>query len=110
MASEPPGDDARQKLLGRAALAEALAWSVWWRAELRRQGRPIAGGWPGTLSEARARVARRVHVELGRQLAPTAQEIERAARTAYSAARDDWNDAREPEIVDPDDAGGDPPR
>ncbi len=93
----------RQVLLTRTALAEALAWSAWWRTELQRQNRRLSGGWPGTLSEARARVVRRIALEHGPQLAVTAQEVERAARTVYGAARDQWNDHREPEVVDPDD-------
>lgn len=90
----------REALLARAATAEAIAWASWWRAELRRQERPLEGGWPGTLSEARARIVRRVAAELGPDFALTPQELDRTARTTYGAARRDWNDAVVPETFD----------
>lgn len=96
----PVSRAAREVLLARAAGAEAIAWASWWRAEMRRQRRPLEGGWPGTLSEARARVARRVAVELGPDFRLTPEELDGAARSAYAAARRDWNDACVPESVD----------
>ncbi len=100
-----PTTGSRQVLLAWAARAEACAWTSWWVGELRRQNRPIAGGWPGTLSEARVRVARRIAVELGPQLAATRQEVEEAARVTYGAARDEWNESREPEAAESDPQG-----
>jgi hypothetical protein len=97
-----PTAAARQVLLDRTARAEATSWASWWRNELHRQNRPVAGGWPGTLSEARVRVARRIAVELEPDLAATRQEVEQAARAAYGAARDEWNESREPEIAEAD--------
>ncbi len=91
------GLDERQALLERTARAEASAWASWWRAELLRQGRPMAGGWPGTLSEARSRMARRIAADLGSDFAPTTHELDRAAREAYGAARRDWNETSEPD-------------
>lgn len=93
----PLADDVRRALLETAAFAEATAWASWWRAELSRQSRPIAGGWPGTLSEARTRMARRIASELGADFALTAQELDRAARFAYGAARREWNANCEPD-------------
>jgi hypothetical protein len=102
-ASDPARPALRQVLLAQTAQAEAIAWTAWWRNELRRQNRPVSGGWPGTLSEARVRVARRIAVEHGPTLAATRNEVESAAREAYGAARDAWNDSREPEPAEPDD-------
>ncbi|HEU5058753.1 MAG TPA: hypothetical protein VFU21_19605 [Kofleriaceae bacterium] len=89
--------DARKALLERAAHAEGSAWAAWWRVELRRQKRFQAGGWPGTLSEARIRVARRVAAELGPAFGATREELEVAARSAYAIARREWNDTCDPE-------------
>jgi hypothetical protein len=97
-----PVAESRKELLERAAHAEGSSWASWWRVELRRQNRALAGGWPGTLSEARVRVARRIAVELGRAFDATRQELELAARFAYGIARREWNDTCEPEAADSD--------
>ena len=95
-----PNAEARQALLERAAQAEGSAWADWWRGELRRQHRAFAGGWPGTLSEARVRVARRIATELGAVFEASRVEIEVAARTAYGAARRAWNQTCERDDCD----------
>jgi hypothetical protein len=98
--SAQPVAEGRKALLERAAHAEGSAWASWWRVELRRQSRVLTGGWPGTLSEARVRVARRIAVELGAAFHATREELELAARDAYSVARREWNDSCEPEEAD----------
>lgn len=90
----------RRELLDRAARGEGFAWASWWRSELGRQSRRLAGGWPGTLTEARVRVARRIAVELGPEFGLTAEELEEAARSAYRTARHEWNESCEPEHLD----------
>ncbi len=63
-----------------------------WAAEVREQtvadNRRVSGGWPGTLSEARARVARLAarlpHLDVA------ATEREEAARALYDSARAWW--------------------
>lgn len=97
-----PVTDARRALLERTAHAEGCAWASWWRGELQRQRRSQSGGWPGTLSEARVRVARRIAVDLGPAFDATRQELEVAARSAYGIARREWNDTCEPERGDGD--------
>lgn len=92
--------DTRQALLERAAHDEGSAWVDWWRRELRRQKRTAAGGWPGTMSEARVRIARRIAVELGPAFEANRTELEVAARAAYGAARRAWNETCEPEGSD----------
>ena len=64
--------------------------------------RPVAGGWPGTLSEARVRVGRRIASELGPAFAATAEELMDAARAAYGTARREWNECSERERPEED--------
>jgi len=92
-----PAADVRRELLDRAARGEGSAWASWWRTELGRQSRPLEGGWPGTLSEARIRVARRIAVELGPEFGLTSDELEEAARSANRTARAAWNESCAPE-------------
>jgi hypothetical protein len=89
--------DRRRVMLEDAASSEGTAWAEWWRVELRRQRRPVAGGWPGTLSEARARIVARILHEHGPQFSATAAEIESAARSTYGTAKRDWNDNCDPD-------------
>jgi hypothetical protein len=67
----------------KAALA-GVAWAVGVRAGLVADGREAEGGWPGTMTEARARAE-----ELCAQgLAPP--ERQRLGRILYAAARAEW--------------------
>lgn len=95
--SHPGAAELRRVQLGRVATAEASAWAAWWRGELSRQKRPLAGGWPGTLSEARVRVARRIAADLGAAFLTTREELDETARAAWGAARREWNDSCAPE-------------
>ena len=74
-------------------------WAEEWRADLRREGRPAAGGWPGTLREARVRVERFLLSEMSRRKMAAVTEAERevAARAAYASARHEWCRQAEPE-------------
>lgn len=86
------GIEARRALVVQAAVSAGDVWAKWWRAELERQGRQVAGGWPGTLSEARARVIEAVLPEV-RKLGMremTFEERELAAKTLYATARRRW--------------------
>jgi hypothetical protein len=94
---EPGADEHRAELLGRIALEAGIAWAVWWCDELRKERRPVAGGWPGTLSEARARIVARVSTELGRGFALTSAELHGMARTAYLKAKDEWQARAQPD-------------
>lgn len=91
-ATPPPGLESRRMVVERTASAAGESWARWWRSELERQGRAVAGGWPGTLSEARARVLEAVLPEvkkLGIQEL-TFDEREAAAKTLYATARRRW--------------------
>ena len=93
----PVGIESRRALVEKAATTAGEVWARWWRAELERQGRAAAGGWPGTLSEARARVLEAVLPDLRksgiREL--TFEERELAAKTLYATARRRWLSHRE---------------
>ena len=85
-------DEERRSLLDRSAVALGEAWAQRSREILSAEGRRPIGGWPGTMSEARARA--RVHLgsetvrqQLGRVVD---QEIEQAARATYARAREVW--------------------
>jgi hypothetical protein len=61
-------------------------------AALAEQGRPVAGGWPGTMVEARALIGGHLRVELdGRGLrTASSTELARAAEATYARARSEW--------------------
>lgn len=82
----------RETLLSSAALEIGAAWAESWALEIQRQGRPVAGGWPGTLREARARVLAYLDRELllRKMSRLSVEELGRATRAAYARARRDW--------------------
>jgi hypothetical protein len=55
--------------------------------DVRAQGRTVAGGWPGTRSEARHLVDQQV-ARIGSR--PTHDELEQLVNQAYARARDTW--------------------
>jgi len=90
---ERDGENAeRASLLEEAAIDAGNRWAAARRDELVREGRPVEGGWPGTLPEARVRVA----AHAGRALtaramsALTYDELGHAARVTYGEARRSW--------------------
>jgi hypothetical protein len=88
----PPDNHSRHALLERCAQSEGLLWATEALAGIHAQMRVARGGWPGTVSEARARVAGYLLPALARQgLAGTTEsERERAARCLYHSARAQW--------------------
>lgn len=80
--------DARSGKLEHAASIAAGSWARRRMDEVRAEGRAVAGGWPGTMREARGCV----RMELAREglLPASYEEIERVARRAYTRARDVW--------------------
>ena len=89
--------------LGVASSARARLVGSHWAAEVRAhtivdRGR-ACGGWPGTLSEARGRVAMALTPWLatqGQRLL-TFEQSERAARLVYASAREVWMAERQSE-------------
>ncbi len=98
-------------VLGRRAGLDALgalvgdAWAKHTLDELRREGRSPVGGWPGTISEARARLSSFRGPE-ARALGPLGHdEREYVARGLYARARTTWLAHAQP---DPDERPGRP--
>jgi hypothetical protein len=83
---------ARNGLLKGASEAAGASWAVEYLSALRASGRPIEGGWPGTLREARARILSNLPRELSaRGLLPLdAHEIGLAASITNAEAKRAW--------------------
>jgi hypothetical protein len=94
-----PRVERRRKLCQQRATVEGEAWAAQTRAFLTGERRAAAGGWPGTMSEARERVALiLVPWSSCEGLGPlTSNEREEAARTLYARARSVWLQSCEPE-------------
>lgn len=73
----------------------AHAWVEQVLNELERQARPVTGGWPGTLSEARAQVAAGLvaNPPAGRV---SGDVLETLAKRVYALARREWLSKTEP--------------
>jgi len=91
----------RRAILEQSAIDLGLRWAEQERRDLHLEGRPAAGGWPGTLREARTRVERDILPEVLRRLMTpvTLEEREHAARTAYASARSEWRRHADPEVT-----------
>jgi hypothetical protein len=83
---------------GRAELV-GRRWAVELRASLVQQQRRAAGGWPGTLREARTHVAVSLlpWLRSNGQAMVTSAQCEGAARVVYASARKVWLENRESE-------------
>ncbi len=97
--AETAGAASRRTFLEDTAAAIGRTWAMRRRQEIRGEGRAASGGWPGTLHEARALVYQALPGEMrGRRMhAITEVEREKAARTAYATARDEWRRGADPE-------------
>ncbi len=91
--------EVRRLFIEQSAITLGQSWADQWRDDLRREGRPAAGGWPGTLREARVRVEHHLLAEVTRRKMSAVTEAERevAARKAYASARAQWCRQAEPE-------------
>ena len=98
-----PTQSAREKQylvrLENEAVVVGRAWAASCSERLRREGRRAAGGWPGTLSEARTQLAAHVLAHLGPEVVLSYDDIERLVKAIYSAARGGWlsKASRDPE-------------
>jgi hypothetical protein len=92
--SPPPrrgSEEARRAELDAATAKIAEAWALRAQRDLKAQGREVAGGWPGTMTEARAVTLAYFASAAGASLAPlTREELEHAARSANARARAVW--------------------
>ena len=89
---EPGGANSRQRLLEERATALGRTYAAETREALAAEGRRIAGGWPGTMREMRARVNESLGVAAMQQTIRTLTEDERTlfTRTAYASASKEW--------------------
>jgi hypothetical protein len=62
-------------------------WASACANQLRRERRPVVGGWPGTLSEAHGQVLLAL---AGSDRTVTTDRLRALSRTAYRAARAAW--------------------
>ena len=72
------------------AVKAGEAWADARAGELQREGRPVTGGWPGTVSEGMTWVLATIggsvaHNDL------SMSELRELARTAYGTARNRWH-------------------
>jgi hypothetical protein len=91
--SGPPSTQQRRD---ERAIRAGEAWAMAVREVVQKDGRKAAGGWPGTLSEAKAEMA----ISLGPRPALGEEETSRLVRVFYEAARDRWLRHREREVRD----------
>lgn len=85
MTRQNPSDSLRRTI---DAMGEA--WAAERASATRDEGRLVAGGWPGTLSEARYRVVACAVEQLGSSSRITPEELDLLARRAYDVARTTW--------------------
>ena len=82
----------REILLQTAALDAARSWTQTCCIELAREGRPVEGGWPGTMREARVRAGAQASRVLAAHTmsALTHDELGRLTRLTFDEARRVW--------------------
>ena len=74
-------------------IRDGRAWAEAVRAALDSEGRPATGGWPGTLSEAQAKMKRDANISPSRRA--------QLARVFYASARAFWMNNRVRQAPDP---------
>ena len=82
----------RELVLQQTAVDTARGWASGWFRSLAGDGRRIEGGWPGTIPEARARIAGDASRALEHLSMPalTRDELSRVTRLTYEEARRLW--------------------
>jgi hypothetical protein len=82
----------RNEILRGLPLSLGSTWAAALSEGIRKEGRMIAGGWPGTLLEARGRVWQQLNAELTRHRLTglTETELTQATDDAYARAKKDW--------------------
>ena len=88
----------RVATLERLAGELAASWVTSYLASLSEEGRPIEGGWPGTMPEARMRMDDHArHLLHARSMGPlTTDELGQFTRIVYDEARRSWLRHRSP--------------
>lgn len=90
-----PNDEVKEQraaILRGGPSAVGGAWVKTLCTALAEQGRPVAGGWPGTMVEARALIDHHLHLELARcgLRHASSTELALAAEATYARARSEW--------------------
>lgn len=90
----------RADVLRDIAVEAARTWTNEWITTLAAEGRPVAGGWPGTMSDARARAGALATRTLGAHAmgAPDHDELRELAHATYKEAQRCWR-ARAPAVA-----------
>jgi hypothetical protein len=90
--SEKRDQQARKAILCEQPVLVGEIWAQTWFKTLRAEGRPVSGGWPGTMQEARHRAKAHCDRELGlRGLPPLSQaELTIVTTVLYERAKRDW--------------------
>ena len=85
------------ELARQQAKALGQSWATELKASIILERRRPCGGWPGIMSEARARVSVSLlpWLERGGQRVLTVEQREAAARLIYASARSTWIETRE---------------
>jgi len=85
----------RSAILDERPASIGAAWARAVCDRINGEGRVIAGGWPGTIVEARARIASHLRSELAerRMKALAPEELDRAANVTYARAKQEWHEA-----------------
>jgi hypothetical protein len=65
----------------------SLEWVEEILSALRAEGRPVEGGWPGTLSEAHRRSR---HIARAMEIAPKSPQLSQLAHTLSRSAKQLW--------------------
>jgi hypothetical protein len=65
-------------------------WAIRWIENLRKEGRAVSGGWPGTISEARSQASASAAQYLGRKSALMPGDLDTLARRVYEGAKKAW--------------------
>lgn len=93
---KPPRDREleRRSQLDCEPSSVGVEWALTLCETTRKEGRLVAGGWPGTLPEARLLVGSRLNDHLAaRHLEPLSEsELGAATNVAYARARQEWLD------------------
>jgi hypothetical protein len=82
----------RRVPLEKDPVTVGTAWARTLCENILGEGRVIAGGWPGTLFEARALIAPRLHDALQKRgmKALEPEELEQAVNATYARAKQEW--------------------
>lgn len=83
---------ARVAILGEQSELLGENWARGWFQTLQTEGRAVAGGWPGTVQEARYRARTHCDRELTRCGLPplNSEELLTATAATYERAKRDW--------------------